>query len=148
MSEEERKLSEKMLLLEALHAGAATPGEQMAAGNALERLRMRMEELKKSDPPVEFQFSIHDPWGRKLFCALARRYGLRPYRLYRQKHSTVMVKASRSFINQTLWPEFKVLQLELGGYLEKITNDLICKGVYNDGSEAETVGEVSALPPV
>src|SRR3984957_21304524 len=51
---------------------------------ALERVRARLGELSRQDPSIEMQFSMPDQWSRHLFLALCRRYGLKPYRYYRQ----------------------------------------------------------------
>ena len=80
-----------------------------AAEAALQRVRARLAQLEQQDFQVEMQFSLPDPWSRKLFLALCRRYGLKPYRLYRQRVTTVMLKAPRPFIDQVLWPEFEEL---------------------------------------
>src|SRR5688572_19492675 len=52
------------------------------------------------------QFSLHHRWQRRLFAALCRRYGLEPYRYRRQRYTTVMVRVPKSFVNETLWPEY------------------------------------------
>ncbi|HSV22101.1 MAG TPA: hypothetical protein VLJ17_03635, partial [Xanthobacteraceae bacterium] len=81
----ESQLREKLRKIEALFAGAGTAGERLAAEAALERVRARLAELGRRDPPVEIQFSMPDQWSRHLFLALCRRYGLKPYRLHRQR---------------------------------------------------------------
>ena len=50
---------------------------------------------------------------RRLFSALCRRYGLEPYRYKGQRYTTVIVRAPRSFIDRTLWPEYLELQAAL-----------------------------------
>ncbi len=82
----EALLREKLQKIEALFAGAGTPGEKLAAEAALERVRARLADISKSDTIVETQFSLGDQWSRKLFLALCRRYGLKPYRVHRQRH--------------------------------------------------------------
>jgi hypothetical protein len=52
---DEAKLLEKLRLIEALYAGAATEGEQDAAGRARHRILARLEEWARDDPPVEYQ---------------------------------------------------------------------------------------------
>lgn len=89
---DQTQLREKLRKLEALFAGAGTPGEKQAAEAGLERIRARLAELEQSDPAIEMQFSLPDVWSRKLFLALCRRYGLKPYRLARQRATTVMRK--------------------------------------------------------
>jgi hypothetical protein len=85
---DQTQLREKLRKLEALFAGAGTPGEKQAAEAGLERIRARLAELEQSDPAIEMQFSLPDVWSRKLFLALCRRYGLKPYRLARQRATT------------------------------------------------------------
>ena len=50
---DEARLLEKLLRIEALHAGAATAGERSAAAEAKRRILERLTELRQSDPPVE-----------------------------------------------------------------------------------------------
>ena len=118
-------LREKLRKIEALFAGAATPGERDAAEAAMLRVRARLAEIERSEQPVEIQFSIQDHWAQRLFVALCRRYGLRPYRRPRQKRSTIMVRLPRAFSNQILWPEFLQLNEVLQAHLLDITVKLI-----------------------
>lgn len=136
----EAELREKLRKIEALFAGAATAGERVAAEAALARVRARLKEAQRNDPAAEVQFSIHDVWSRKLFLALCRRYGLKPYRLYRQRYSTVMLRAPRRFLDDVLWPEFKELQAILQAYLDEITNRVIREEIFADTSEATELG--------
>jgi hypothetical protein len=91
----ESQLREKLRKIEALFAGAGTAGERLAAEAALERVRARLGELSRPDPSIEMQFSMPDQWSRHLFLALCRRYGLKPYRYYRQRRNTVMIRAPK-----------------------------------------------------
>jgi hypothetical protein len=50
------------------------------------------------------QFSLPDQWSRHLFLALCRRYGLKPYRYYRQRRNTVMVRAPK-LIEDVVMPQ-------------------------------------------
>src|SRR5450631_1601525 len=101
----ESQLRDKLRKIEALFAGAGTAGERMAAEAALARVRARLAEFGERDAPIEMQFSMSDQWSRRLFAALARRYGLKPYRLPRQRRNTVMIRAPQGFVDQVLWPE-------------------------------------------
>lgn len=141
--DEESQLREKLRKIEALFAGAGTPGEKDAAAAALERLRSRLAALRASEEAVEVQFSLADPWKRKLFLALCRRYGLEPYRLYRQRYSTVMLKAPAAFIDQVLWPEYQELSEALGRYLEAVTSRIIREEVHRDITEAAETRQIS-----
>ena len=141
----ESQLREKLRKIEALFAGAGTAGERLAAEAALERVRERLTELGRQDPSIEMQFSMPDQWSRHLFLALCRRYGMKPYRYYRQRRNTVMVRAPKRFLDQVLWPEFSELDQALQAYLHQVTLRVIREEVYADASEAQEVSE--ALPP-
>jgi len=138
---DEARLVEKLKRIEALFAGAVTQGERAAAANAMQRIRGRLRELHKTDPPTEFKLRLVDMWSRRLLVALLRRYGIRPYRYHRQKRTTVMAKVSKRFVEETLWPEFRELDDTLRTYLEEITDRVIREGVYADTSEAEIIKE-------
>ena len=86
-----------------------------------------------------------DPWARKLFLALLRRYELRPYRYPRQRHTTVMVRVPRRFVDETLWPEHQALSESLRSYLNEVTERVISEAVHEDHSEAAETPEPPAL---
>ncbi|MFM9937908.1 MAG: hypothetical protein ACKVP7_00260 [Hyphomicrobiaceae bacterium] len=132
----ESELREKLRKIEALFAGAKTDGERYAAGAAAERIRGRLAEIGATERAIEMRFALHDPWSRKLFVALARRYGLRPYRLPRMKRQSVVIKAPQSFIETVLWPEFQELNAALAQYLNEVTDRLIREEVHADTAEA------------
>jgi len=134
---DQAKLIETLERIEALFAGATTDGEREAAASALERMRARLERVRQSDPPVEYQFTFTDMWSRKLFVALLRRYEIRPYRYARQRYTTVMANVPKSFVDETLWPEFKKLSQTLQSYLNEITDRIIAEGIWADNSEPE-----------
>jgi hypothetical protein len=145
----EAVLRDKMRKIEALFAGAGTEGERLAAGAALTRVRCRLATLQREGPPVEMQFSLGDPWSRRLFLALCRRYGLVPYRLPRQRLTTVMLKAPRRFAEEVLWPEFEELNQALLQYLNAVTLKVIREEVHRDAGEAAEVAHgVTAVAAV
>lgn len=135
----EEKVRERMRKIAALYEGAITTGEREAAASALARLReqlARMEAKPQEEAPIEFQISLQDPWARRLFLALCRRYGLRPFRYRRQRRTTVIVRAPRSFVDKTLWPEFLDLRSALEDYLNEATERIIREEVFRDAEEA------------
>ena len=140
---EEAVLREKLRKIEALFAGAGTVGERVAAEAALGRVQARLAELQGRDKTIEMQFSLRDQWSRRLFLALCRRYGLKPYRLYRQRLTTVMLRVPQAFVDQVLWPEFQELNGALVQYLNDVTDRVIREEVHRDTSEAT---EIQALP--
>lgn len=144
MSEEDI-LRDRLHKIEALYAGAATSGERAAAGAAAERIRTRIAEIGAREPAVEVRFSIPDPWSRKLFLALCRRYGLKPYRYARMQRQTVIVRGPRSFLEGALWREFGELSGALSSYLSEITSKVISEEVWGDAEEADEVPEPKHL---
>jgi len=140
----ETHLRDKLRKIEALFAGAGTAGERLAAEAALERVKARLTELGSRDPAIEMQFSMPDQWSRQLFMALSRRYGLKPYRYRRQRHTTVVIRAPKGFVDMVLLPEFNELNLALRTYLNEVTLRVIQEEIYSDASDAREVPE--ALP--
>lgn len=143
---DEAALVEKLRRIEALFSGATTEGEKIAAARARERIRARLSEVQAQDPPVEYRFTLGDLWSRRVFLALCRRYGLRPFRYSGQRYTTVMVKVSRSFVDETLWPEFEELDKTLRQYLSEVTSRVVGEVLGEDSSEAEEVSR-GALGP-
>ena len=131
-----RELKEKLRKIEALFAGATTPGERLAAEAAIGRIKERLRQAGQREDEIEMRFTLADSWSRKLFVALCRRYGLRPYRYKRQRRTTVMLRVPQSFVNHTLWPEFMELSLALNSYLSEVTDKIIREEVFGDVGEA------------
>ena len=131
-----QQLLEKLRRVEALHARTDLAGERDAAANAMNAILAQLARFEQQDPPVEFKFSMADNWSRRLFTALLRRYGIEPFRYRGQRHTTVMAKVSKTFVDETLWPEFLELDDVLEKYLSDITNRVIQEAIYQGSSEA------------
>jgi hypothetical protein len=142
----EGTLLEKLRKIEALHAGTTVDGEREAARRAAERIRARLAELREREQDVELLYSLPDPWKRKLFVALCRRYGLRPYRERGRRYSTVMVRAPKTFHDRTLWPEFLALAEELHKHLDELTEQVVREAIDEDVSEPPEAASPKALP--
>jgi hypothetical protein len=144
----EGTLLEKLRKIEALHAGTKIDGEKEAARRAAERIRARLAELRASilHEDIELHYSLPDPWKRKLFVALCRRYGLHPFREHGRRYSTVQVRAPRLFQERTLWPEFLALSEELDAHLEELTTRVIREAINDDVSEPTEQAPPKALP--
>ncbi len=138
---QEQDLIDKLRKIERLHAGATTPGEREAAADAMARIKKRLGEVERLEKAIEYRFNLNDDWSKKLFIALLRRYGLKPYRYARQRRTTVMVRVPRSFVNETLWPQYLELSTTLRDYLEDITNRVIAEGVHGDTQDEEVVAD-------
>jgi len=141
----EEDLIRKLQSIEALFAGATTSAEKAAAGLAKERILARLKEVEKRDPPVEYKFTNHSMWSRRLLIALLRRYGIRPYRYSRQRYTTVMARVSASFVEETLWPEFVELDRLLEEHLDEVTDRIIRESIYEGSEDLEVRPSHQAL---
>jgi hypothetical protein len=134
---DEAQLVEKLRKIEALFARATSAGERVAAENARDRIRRRLEQLEKSERAVEFRFSLPDAWSKSLFIALLRRYGIEPYRYSGQRRTTVMARVTRTFAEEVLWPEYQQLNATLRAHLESVTQRVITRAIHGDQADAE-----------
>jgi len=101
---EVEKLQAKLRAVEPLFAGTTHAGERDAAARARERIVARIAEMKTART-VEWRFSL-DRYTRHLLIALARRYGLEPYRYRRQRWTTLLLRAPESFLKEVFLPEY------------------------------------------
>ncbi len=136
MNDEDR-LKAKLRSIEALFAGATTAGERNAADRARQRIADRLAELR-DDEQVEWQFTV-TPWSRRLLVALARRYGLRPYRYKRQRHTTRVIRASEQFLKETFLPEYDKMCDTLYEHLDAVTERVVADVLHADNSDAPVV---------
>ena len=141
----EDQLRERLRKVEALLFGGATSGERDAVGAAAERLKAKLDEAVRSDPPINLRFTMPDQWSVRLFVALCRRNGFRPFRYPRQRSTTVIVTAPRRLFEEVVWLEFSELHADLSRYFEQTTERLIRETVHADVGDAETAPEPLAL---
>lgn len=120
-TDKEACLIDKLRKIEALVASTRHADEREAAGNARERILQRLWILQTTDPPVEIRFSMPDSWSRNFFISLLRRYNMKACRYTGRRRTTVMVRVTRSYANEILWPKFQELQRTLRSHLEAIT---------------------------
>lgn len=135
----EEALRLKLRKIEALFKGAGTVGERDAAEAALGRIKEKLAQAVKTDPSLEYTFTFRDQWTKQLFIALCRRYALSPYRYARQRYTTVMVRAPRSFVDEVLWPQYEALSKELREYLDRATEKIISEEIHQDITEAQEI---------
>jgi hypothetical protein len=144
---DEARLLEKLRDLENLIAGATTPGEAAAAGNARDRIRARLHLLEQQAPPVEYRLTTQDMWSKRLLLALLRRYELKPYRYKGQRRTTVMVRVPRSFMDETLWPHYQRASAELRTHLDDLATKVIESALEEQSGDAEERDEVQPRLP-
>ena len=134
---DDTEMHEKLAKLEALFARGATEGERAAAGAARDRLQAKLApEAHASDAPeVELQYSLPDVWSVRVFVALCRKHGIRPYRYPRQRRTTVMVRVQETRFERTVAAEFRTLHKELTAYFNATVEHLIADAMKSDGSD-------------
>jgi hypothetical protein len=127
----DERLRERLAKLEALFARAGTAGERAAAGAAIERVGGQ-----RPEPEVELKLSLPDPWTVRLFVAVCRKHGVRPYRYPRQRRTTVMVRVQEGAFDRVVWAEFSRLQTALELYFEETVDHLITEAMHSDGDDS------------
>lgn len=137
VDDEEGRLIDKLRKIEALFARPATAGEKSAAASARERIRERLRALERTERPAEYRFVMSDAWSHALFIALLRRYDLKPYRYNGQRYTTVMVRVTKTFLNEVLWPEFEQLDDTLRTHLEAVTQRVVAQAIHGAEGEIE-----------
>lgn len=133
---DDEQLRAKLAKVEALFKRAGSAGERAAAEAALKRLKGRLGASDEDrEPEIEVRFSLPDMWSVRLFVAVCRKHGVRPYRLARQRRTTVMASVRQEFFEQVVWPEFNLLHDELESYFEDVTDQLIERALGLDGED-------------
>ncbi len=141
----EKQLRDKLRKIEALFAGTMIDGEKSAAKDALQRIQNRLKDLEKSEKSMRVRFSMTDRWARQLFIALCRRYNLEPYRLPRQRETSIMLTAPKSFIEDVLWPEFQALNGALTTYVSGITERIIREEIHKNTKEVPEIPKIATI---
>lgn len=142
---DDRQIREKLEKIKALFAGATTPGERSAAQAAMDRLQQRAGAMAAdaAQRAEEIRFSLTNPWSVRLFMALCRSKGYKPYRYYRMRHTTLCVRITRQAMDTDLWPEFLQMDKVLTEHLGELADRIIADCINPDRSDAEVV---AALP--
>lgn len=140
---DDQQIREKLAKIKALFAGATTPGERQAAQAAIDRIQQRIDGVPPpgpvADPPVEYRFSLTNAWSLRLFLALCRSKGYRPYRYPRMRRTSICVKISKQAVNTDLWPEYQEMNKVLTEYLGELADHIIADCINADRSDAEVV---------
>ncbi|CAN5710972.1 hypothetical protein BH09MYX1_BH09MYX1_02280 [soil metagenome] len=143
----EGTLIEKLRKLEALHAGTKVDGEREAAARAAERIRERLAEMRSKEREEAWLYRMDEAWKRKLFVALCRRYGLKPYRERGRRYTTIQVRMPDAFRKQTFEPQFAAIAKEIAKEVDDLTERVLREAINEDVSEAPEEAPSKALPP-
>ena len=140
---EDQQIREKLAKIKALFAGATTTGERQAAQAAIDRIQLRIDGVPApvhiADPPMEFRFSLTNPWSLRLFLALCRSKQYKPYRHPRMRRTSVCVMIGKRAVNTDLWPEYLEMNKVLTEYLGELADHIIADCINPDKSDAEVV---------
>ncbi|MDQ2766512.1 MAG: hypothetical protein M3Y30_05080 [Gemmatimonadota bacterium] len=142
----EGTLIEKLRKLEALHAGTKVDGEREAARRAAERIRERLAEVRAKEREEAWLYRMDEGWKRKLFVALCRRYGLKPYRERGRRYTTIQVRMPDTFRKQTFEPQFDAIAKEIATEVDALTERVLREAINEDVSDAPEEA-AKALPP-
>jgi hypothetical protein len=133
-------LLDKIRKIEALIAGTKSAGERQAAELAKRRIQEKL-----TSHSVEYTVSLNSKWMKRLFVALCQKHGIKTYRYARQRHTTAMLKVSKPFMTEVLFPEFRKYSRMFEELADEIMHDLTSKiHQVNDEDEVIISGE---LPP-
>jgi hypothetical protein len=91
------------------------------------------------------KFTMPDQWSARLFIALCRRYGFRPFRYERQRSTTIMVKAPRRLFDAVVWRQFSDVRTDLWTYFEQTTERLIREAIHTDTTDVEVATDLIGL---
>lgn len=137
-----QNILERIKKVEALINWAKSDWEKNAAMAAKERILKKYPELDIKNNILEYTIKTQDSWHKKLFVAICNKYWVETYRYYRQRYTTVMVKANEVFLNEVLWKEY----LEYSKILEEliwwITDEVISK-IHKEEEEKIVKGKLN-----
>ena len=140
---DDTQIREKLAKIKALFAGATTAGERQAAQAAMDRLQQRIagvpEHAPAGEPLLEYRFSLTNHWSLRLFLALCRSKGYRPYRHPRMRRTSVCVRITKRAVDTDLWPEYQEMNRVLTDYLGELADHIIADCINPDRSDAEVV---------
>lgn len=131
-------LVDKIQKIQALIDRASSEGERQAAELAKQRLHDRIKEN-----PIEYKVTSHSKWEKRLFGAVCKKNGFKPYRYSRQKYTTTMVRVSKSVMDDVLWPEYTKYTALLREMVDEIATDLVDRIYTGDKEETIISGEIA-----
>ena len=129
---------------EALYFGATTEGERGAAEGAVKRLKAKLDEVSRRDPPIEMKFSLPDqmvgPAVHRPVSALWRAALPVSAAALDDDHG-----APRHFFHTVVWRQFSELHTDLWLCFEQTTERLIWESIHADTADFETAVEPASL---
>jgi hypothetical protein len=72
-----------------------------------EACRAELAAWRQREADQEFRLSVPTPIAQRVLLGWCHRYGLVPYRIPRQRQTTVCVRVPRGFMQEVMWPRFE-----------------------------------------
>jgi hypothetical protein len=144
---DEAQIRERLAKIKALFEGATTDGERDAAAAAMHRINLKMAQAQGLSGAEEMRFSLPNAWSLRLFLALCRSKGLRPYRYARMRRTSVCVKVDLAILDHELWPEFVQMNEVLTQYLGQLADHIISECINADRADADLVAGLPSPGP-
>ena len=141
---DEAQIRDRLAKIKALFEGATSDGERDAAAAAMHRINLKMAQALGRSSTEEMRFSIPNPWSMRLFLALCRSKGMKPYRYARMRRQSVCVKIDQAVLDHELWPEFVQMDQVLSQYLGELANHIISECINPDRADADLVAGLPA----
>ena len=118
----EADLLRKLAAIEALLGGATSHGEVDAARAAKERIEARLGAL----PPrcQDWHFTLNEAWSRKLFTAMAKKFGLETFRYKGQRRTSLVIHATLEKKHE-LWRQFLSAHQAMATHIDELAERLI-----------------------
>ncbi len=133
------QIRERLAKIKALFDGATTNGERDAAAEAMLRINQKMAVRMGATGAEEFRFSLPNAWSTRLFIALCRSKGLKPYRYPRMRRTSICVRAEITVVDYELWPEFQQMNDVLQQHLGELADHIIAECINPDRADADVV---------
>jgi hypothetical protein len=134
---------EKLVKIEALIEKTSSEGEKHAALLAKNRLLSALD-LRQSQELLEYKVTMDSLWKKRLFIALCNKHGVKPYRYYRQKHTTSNVKVTKIDMETKIWPDYLMFSGILESLVEDVMKDLMKKIWQGEANEIVISGEIDS----
>jgi hypothetical protein len=120
----EQALVDSFRRIELKHAGLlGTPGAD--ASQSRERIVARLRKLADAGDVQEFQCTVKGTWESFLLHSILKRYGIQPYRYRKQRQTTILVRVSKRFMDETLWPIYAAASESLVARFNEIARAIL-----------------------
>lgn len=139
----ESDLLRKLAAIEALLGGATSSGERDAARAARERIEAKLGALPANCQ--DWYFTLNEAWSRKLFGAMAKKYGLETFRYKGQRRTSLVIHTTPDKKNE-LWKQFLAAHLAMTTHIDELAERLIRQALGEVTDDVAERVEQKVLP--